>query len=259
MIRRLLQLKGSALNLGSQSPDGDFFDPEEVHDLGNLISTSCHSPLTGIFLIRSPAEDTVQDYGEMSHSPLTGIFLIRSSFQRESHGRLWGGHSPLTGIFLIRRNATHCNRQLRRRNCLSQSPDGDFFDPEELSFTGTDGEVHSHSPLTGIFLIRRFTKNSPDPIGTPSQSPDGDFFDPEAKHNVSLTISRLSHSPLTGIFLIRRNMTSLQPCRRIGRHSPLTGIFLIRSRAPQFPRWWQPSSQSPDGDFFDPEFSFKDS
>ncbi len=39
--------------------------------------------------------------------------------------------------------------------------------------------VIRHSPLTGIFLIRRVLTVVPTSTRTPSQSPDGDFFDPE--------------------------------------------------------------------------------
>ncbi len=36
----------------------------------------------------------------------------------------------------------------------SQSPDGDFFDPELDYWENDWSEVDRHSPLTGIFLIR---------------------------------------------------------------------------------------------------------
>ncbi len=62
-------------------------------------------------------------------------------------------HSPLTGIFLIRR----CPESRGLLDIgVSQSPDGDFFDPE--------------NPTTGQVT-------GPDE----SQSPDGDFFDPEPR------------------------------------------------------------------------------
>ncbi len=62
----------------SQSPDGDFFDPEANGTVTANFAMTGHSPLTGIFLIRR------EDYGffneiEFGHSPLTGIFLIRSA------------------------------------------------------------------------------------------------------------------------------------------------------------------------------------
>ncbi len=45
----------------------------------------------------------------------------------------------------------------------SQSPDGDFFDPEEPIIAGATPQTVSHSPLTGIFLIRSgLTPESPD-------------------------------------------------------------------------------------------------
>ncbi len=39
----------------SQSPDGDFFDPELYATAIGLAYVLCHSPLTGIFLIRRPS------------------------------------------------------------------------------------------------------------------------------------------------------------------------------------------------------------
>ncbi len=61
----------------------------------------------------------------------------------------------------------------------SQSPDGDFFDPENGLGTTVLMVAVCHSPLTGIFLIRS-CDSRPLPMGsTESQSPDGDFFDPE--------------------------------------------------------------------------------
>ncbi len=60
----------------------------------------------------------------------------------------------------------------------SQSPDGDFFDPESRFI----------SPLAGEWQ---------------SQSPDGDFFDPECGMLLILKPLSSCHSPLTGIFLIR--------------------------------------------------------
>ncbi len=37
----------------------------------------------------------------------------------------------------------------------SQSPDGDFFDPEQNYWKAEGAKYIRHSPLTGIFLIRR--------------------------------------------------------------------------------------------------------
>ncbi len=37
---------------------------------------------------------------------------------------------------------------------VSQSPDGDFFDPEPALVEPTQNAPAGHSPLTGIFLIR---------------------------------------------------------------------------------------------------------
>ncbi len=61
------------------------------------------------------------------------------------------GHSPLTGIFLIRRYASS---EFRAEGFESQSPDGDFFDPEAIAQAFRNQDQWS-------------------------QSPDGDFFDPE--------------------------------------------------------------------------------
>ena len=63
----------------------------------------------------------------------------------------------------------------------SQSPDGDFFDPAEPTRISRKEAILSHSPLTGIFLIRRSGKGGVIlGNGSSSQSPDGDFFDPAA-------------------------------------------------------------------------------
>ncbi len=115
-----------------------------------------------------------------------------------------------------------------KTNILSQSPDGDFFDPENYSGFGHTNMGFCHSPLTGIFLIRSCRGLDASPTCCSSQSPDGDFFDPEVTAVVCRRLVVLSHSPLTGIFLIRRNPET---------NDWLTGI----------------ASQSPDGDFFDPE------
>ncbi len=64
----------------------------------------------------------------------------------------------------------------------SQSPDGDFFDPEVADEFPADHRTSSHSPLTGIFLIRRRRPVWGTNAVCESQSPDGDFFDPENAH-----------------------------------------------------------------------------
>ena len=87
---------------------------------------------------------------------------------------------------------------------MSQSPDGDFFDPE-----------------AAILLILI--------MGSLSQSPDGDFFDPEIHRGYDHRGRRLCHSPLTGIFLIRSQSRAGIQSSICAGHSPLTGIFLIRS------------------------------
>ncbi len=110
----------------SQSPDGDFFDPEDAYAHQRLARELCHSPLTGIFLIRSPVKRVVDPGILFSHSPLTGIFLIRSKRVVDP------------GILFNK----------------SQSPDGDFFDPEWRPRYEHRYWAGSHSPLTGIFLIR---------------------------------------------------------------------------------------------------------
>ncbi len=46
-------------------------------------------------------------------------------------------------------------RTLVRKRAGSQSPDGDFFDPERVHFARRGYWHARHSPLTGIFLIRR--------------------------------------------------------------------------------------------------------
>ncbi len=64
---------------------------------------------------------------------------------------------------------------------MSQSPDGDFFDPEDSMDRNCWEVPASHSPLTGIFLIRSQTTTLQPWSTTKSQSPDGDFFDPEQR------------------------------------------------------------------------------
>ena len=79
--------------------------------------------------------------------------------------------------------------------CLSQSPDGDFFDPEYI-YGGQFTPVGAgHSPLTGIFLIRSWTDSINGWSRIESQSPDGDFFDPEILAFVLFLISVLVTVP----------------------------------------------------------------
>ena len=61
----------------------------------------------------------------------------------------------------------------------SQSPDGDFFDPEGQDCPSTleDGS-QSQSP-DGDFFDPEMITDRLLPQGIKSQSPDGDFFDPE--------------------------------------------------------------------------------
>ncbi len=66
------------------------------------------------------------------------------------------------------------------RRYSSQSPDGDFFDPDRTVESSVASPNRSHSPLTGIFLIRRSKNFLVTAYYTESQSPDGDFFDPES-------------------------------------------------------------------------------
>ncbi len=70
----------------------------------------------------------------------------------------------------------------------SQSPDGDFFDPEPLE--GPDncrGEALSQSPDGDFFDPEQAPQPAP-PFDVPaSQSPDGDFFDPE-NNRISIRI-----------------------------------------------------------------------
>ncbi len=136
---------------------------------------------------------------------------------------------------------------------MSQSPDGDFFDPELCVrwSTSHDG-LESQSPDGDFF----------DPEGSPdgnadeheqSQSPDGDFFDPEYCPSCVVGPADIRHSPLTGIFLIRSTWWGIAKVWVTVSHSPLTGIFLIRSGLWYLVGRWGAGSQSPDGDFFDPE------
>ncbi len=90
------------MSIGSQSPDGDFFDPEAWLQPHIQVCNRSHSPLTGIFLIRRP-------------------YLTQHMYL------VIARHSPLTGIFLIRSN---CAWDFLNADEESQSPDGDFFDPE---------------------------------------------------------------------------------------------------------------------------------
>ena len=90
----------------------------------------------------------------------------------------------------------------------SQSPDGDFFDPEVPTSMRLRVHIKSHSPLTGIFLIRSSQWQADPDLGALSQSPDGDFFDPERRDECEVTVPAMSHSPLTGIFLIRRTVNN---------------------------------------------------
>ena len=87
------------------------------------------------------------------HSPLTGIFLIRRSSTPTATASSTPSHSPLTGIFLIRRAKRNAHDDGNPDK--SQSPDGDFFDPAFTVEERPDGTWWCHSPLTGIFLIRR--------------------------------------------------------------------------------------------------------
>ena len=91
------------------------------------------------------------------------------------------GHSPLTGIFLIRR---HGQWVYGAEIIGSQSPDGDFFDP------ANQAEANAEA-----WRLK-------------SQSPDGDFFDPAGVPSAHAAEQYLRHSPLTGIFLIRRPIAS---------------------------------------------------
>ncbi len=82
-----------------------------------------------------------------------------------------------------------------RSSSLSQSPDGDFFDPEKEDELVQSQMAPRHSPLTGIFLIRSPCPAAPRPNGYVSQSPDGDFFDPEKDTEAGRGCERGSQSP----------------------------------------------------------------
>ena len=86
----------------------------------------CHSPLTGIFLIRSHSKDPIIEIPTKSQSP--------------------------DGDFFDPEASEKCFNSVVR--VVSQSPDGDFFDPELPNNDSYRGYPASHSPLTGIFLIR---------------------------------------------------------------------------------------------------------
>ncbi len=91
------------------------------------------------------------------------------------------------------------------------------------------GAVLCHSPLTGIFLIRRRLQCKQPHADTESQSPDGDFFDPErASRGTYGWFGRWSQSP-DGDFFDPENTITIDGTARMIK------------------------SQSPDGDFFDPE------
>jgi hypothetical protein len=54
----------------------------------------------------------------------------------------------------------------------------------------------SHSPLTGIFLIRTSKPHKLELSGLKSQSPDGDFFDPDPPgYVINFNPSQVSQSP----------------------------------------------------------------
>ncbi len=96
-------MSGRNCDNGSQSPDGDFFDPEQELVEAPEVFAPGHSPLTGIFLIRSSRTTISNKWSDRGHSPLTGIFLIRRT-AHEVNIQEAKSHSPLTGIFLIRSN-----------------------------------------------------------------------------------------------------------------------------------------------------------
>ncbi len=79
--------------------------------------------------------------------------------------------------------------------CESQSPDGDFFDPESESSQLSLQHAIGHSPLTGIFLIRRPQFDKCAGGEGWSQSPDGDFFDPEGATGYLIIRGAESQSP----------------------------------------------------------------
>ncbi len=78
---------------------------------------------------------------------------------------------------MIRRFAT---RGLLVRNRWSQSPDGDFFDPESSLIGSVAIWIgKSQSPDGDFFDPEAFGDNAHLRARHSSQSPDGDFFDPE--------------------------------------------------------------------------------
>ncbi len=89
----------------------------------------------------------------MCHSPLTGIFLIRSFITGKFLELAIESQSPDGDFFDPERVEAELAAM---RAAKSQSPDGDFFDPEPPFGDPESRALSGHSPLTGIFLIRRF-------------------------------------------------------------------------------------------------------
>ena len=205
MIRRKRLRRHRQSLRTSQSPDGDFFDPEVRPEPPRCGITSSHSPLTGIFLIRSYARLVHCGSCDRSQSPDGDFF------------------DPEEGAFLCHSTGVK-----------SQSPDGDFFDPETGGATTLYEAVsRSHSPLTGIFLIRRRRRRPRRSFANESQSPDGDFFDPESYYYwYWYLVSSESQSPDGDFF-----------------DPEVAQVYNIDHAGDV--------SQSPDGDFFDPEFSVR--
>ena len=137
----------------SQSPDGDFFDPAQFA-LKNL---SAHGTLS-----QSPDGDFFDPAFVMSFAENTPLEKSQSPDGDFFDPARCAGKGKIVVM------------------SMSQSPDGDFFDPAVYLFATNVLTTVGHSPLTGIFLIRRIT--TVDDLR--------DLF--------------ISHSPLTGIFLIRR-------------------------------------------------------
>ncbi len=112
----------------------------------------CHSPLTGIFLIRSNSPVAINRWGSQSQSP-DGDFFDPEHLTPLLHYLDGGGSQSPDGDFFD--PETHYQGDGMQAIDASQSPDGDFFDPEKPYSKEKLMKTFRHSPLTGIFLIRR--------------------------------------------------------------------------------------------------------
>ena len=111
----------------SQSPDGDFFDPAGRPDPANpAIIVWSQSPDGDFF---DPADRRCS----------AGVYSSAPS------------QSPDGDFF----DPAFTPAETEADGLKSQSPDGDFFDPALIAAVALLALAGCHSPLTGIFLIRR--------------------------------------------------------------------------------------------------------